>query len=126
MLPGLWARWVKNCIIHYIYIIIWQGIGAGFTANPWQSMIAKIIPPQYRGTFIGSQASAANFLASISAILAGIILERFDYPENFTLCFSLNVVSMIISWIFLAQVKEEETPPTAEIHTEKIFGITSG
>lgn len=102
-------------------LLIWQGLGAGFTANPWQSMIAKIIPPQYRGTFIGSQASAANFLASISAILAGIILERFDYPENFAFCFSLNVISMIISWIFLAQVKEEEIPPTAEIHTGKDF-----
>lgn len=102
-------------------ILIWQGLGAGFTANAWQSMVAKIIPPRYRGTFIGSQASAANFLASISAIIAGVILERFKYPGNFAFCFFLNVVTMVISWIFLAQVKEEETPPIADIHTGRDF-----
>lgn len=101
--------------------LIWQGLGAGFTANAWQSMIAKIIPPKYRGTFIGSQASAANLLASISAILAGIILARFQYPSNFTLCFCLNVVAMVISWIFLAQVKEEESLTVSHIHSGKDF-----
>ncbi len=103
------------------FLLIWQGLGAGLTANAWQSMVAKIIPAQYRGTFIGSQASAANFLASISAIIAGIILARFKYPGNFTLCFCLNSIAMVISWLFLAQVREDEKPPTADIHTGMEF-----
>jgi hypothetical protein len=40
-------------------ILIWQGLGAGFTANGWQSMIAKIIPSDWRGTFFGAQAAWA-------------------------------------------------------------------
>src|SRR5262245_47909444 len=32
-------------------LLIWQGLGGGFTANPWTSMISKIIPPENRGTF---------------------------------------------------------------------------
>jgi MFS family permease len=111
----------KLALYMTFFLLIWQGLGAGLTANAWQSMIAKIIPPQYRGTFIGSQASAANFLASISAIIAGVILERFKYPINFTICFCLNVFAMIISWIFLAQVREDEKPAMAEIHTGKNF-----
>lgn len=102
-------------------ILIWQGLGSGFTANPWQSMIAKIIPPHLRGTFIGSQASAANLLASVSAIIAGILLDRFEYPINFTFCFGLNCIAMVISWIFLAQVREEEKPNSIEIHSRKNF-----
>ena len=58
-------------------MLVWQGLGAGLTANPWQSMIAKIFPSEWRGTFLGSQSSAANLLASLAAILAGFILQRF-------------------------------------------------
>ena len=59
----------KHALIITFIFLIWQGLGSGFTANPWQSMIAKIIPPHLRGTFIGIQASASNLLASISAII---------------------------------------------------------
>ncbi len=103
------------------FLLIWQGLGAGLTANPWQAMVAKIIPPRYQGTFIGSQASASNFLASISAFLAGVILERFKYPGNYSLCFMINVIAMAISFIFLSQTREEEKPPVVDIHTGKDF-----
>lgn len=33
-------------------LLIWQGLGAGMTANPWQNMIGKIIPSHIRGTFL--------------------------------------------------------------------------
>src|SRR5258705_682595 len=36
-------------------LLTWQGLGGGFTANPWTSMISKIIPPEARGTFFGTQ-----------------------------------------------------------------------
>ena len=64
-------------------LLIWQGLAGGFSASPWQSMIAKIFPSDRRGTFYGSQSSAANFLASISAILAGFILGRLHFPSRF-------------------------------------------
>jgi MFS family permease len=55
-------------------LLVWQGLGAGFTAGAWQSMIAKIMPARMRGTFYGLQSSAANLLASGSAIIAGFLL----------------------------------------------------
>jgi MFS family permease len=30
-------------------LLIWQGLGGGFTANAWTSMISKIMPPESRG-----------------------------------------------------------------------------
>ena len=68
-------------------LLIWQGLGAGFAANPWQSLIAKIIPSGIRGTFIGAQAAAANLLASLGAILAGLILEKYIQPFDFFYCY---------------------------------------
>jgi MFS family permease len=39
--------------------LAWQGFGGGFTASPWQSMVAKIIPSDQRGTFLGLQGAEA-------------------------------------------------------------------
>jgi len=87
-------------------LLIWQGLGAGFTANAWQSMIAKIIPSDLRGTFFGAQAAIANILMSIAAIAAGYILDRIHAPFNFTLCFLLTVVGLVLSYISMGLIRE--------------------
>ena len=102
-------------------LLIWQGLGGGFTAAAWQSMIGKIIPGDRRGTFYGAQSSAANLLASLSAVLAGFILARLANPEDFTLCFLLAFISMGISWFFLAQTREPASPPKEVTTDSAIF-----
>ena len=94
-------------------LLIWQGLGGGLTATAWQSMIGKIIPGDRWGLFFGFQAASANLLASVSAIWAGIILERNAYPLDFTLCFLMTSAAMVVSWFFLAQTREAESPPNA-------------
>ena len=87
-------------------LLLWQGLGAGFTANAWQSMIAKIIPAEARGTFFGAQSAFANILMSVSAIAAGYILEKLAAPYDFSLCFLLVLAGMGISMFFLALTRE--------------------
>lgn len=87
-------------------LLIWQGLGGGFAASPWQSMIGKIIPAEMRGTFLGAQSSAANLLASLSALLAGLILQRMIAPNNYSLTFLLAFACMVISWFFLNLTRE--------------------
>ncbi len=95
-------------------MLIWQGLGGGFTAPPWHSMIGKIIPPHSRGVFFGFQMAAMNLLLSGSAILAGILLERIDSPYDFSLCFILASLALIVSYIFLALTREPVNPPSQE------------
>jgi MFS family permease len=92
-------------------LLIWQGLGGGFTANAWQSMIGKIIPGDRWGFFFGFQAAIANLFASGSAVIAGILLERMYSPNDFTLCFLLAGFAMAISWFFLALTRERDIPP---------------
>jgi len=92
-------------------LLIWQGLGGGFTATAWQSLIAKIIPADRRGTFFGLQSAAANLLASVGAALAGILLERFESPINFAICFLIAFIAMLISWGVLAWTREPSNPP---------------
>jgi len=87
-------------------LLTWQGLGGGFTANSWTSMISKIIPPESRGTFFGIQAAVANLFISGAAIGAGYLLDLLNSPTDFMICFLIASVFFTISWIFLAQTRE--------------------
>lgn len=89
-------------------LLTWQGLGGGFTANAWTSMISKIIPPDSRGTFFGLQAGLANLFISGSAIGAGYLLNAFDSPWDFASCFFLASFFFTISWFALAATREPE------------------
>jgi MFS family permease len=104
-------------------LIIWQGLGAGFAANPWQSMVTKVMPPEMHGTFFGTQSAAFNGLAGLTAVAAGIMLERLPSPLDFTLCFLFTLVFFGLSYFVLAQTRELETPrPDTEEHPAAFWG----
>lgn len=87
-------------------LLTWQGLGGGFTANAWTSMISKIIPPDYRGTFFGTQAAVANLFISGAAVGAGYLLDWYDPPLNFVYCFLIAALFFTISWFALALTRE--------------------
>ncbi len=96
----------QAAIILTFLMLIWQGFGAGFTANAWQNMIVKVIPSDYLARFFGLQSSAANLLASLAAIGAGIILDRQSFPNNFALCFLLAFGILMLSFVAIAVTRE--------------------
>ena len=98
----------NNALILTFLFLAWQGLGGGFTANAWTSMICKIIPSETRGTFFGSQSAAANALMSIGAIIAGLILSKISDRYDFSLLFLLTGLIMLVSWFFLSLTKEPE------------------
>jgi MFS family permease len=87
-------------------LLIWQGLGGGFTANAWTSMISKIIPADYRGTFFGTQAAMANLFISGAAVGAGYLLDWYDAPLNFMYCFLIASLFFTVSWFALASTRE--------------------
>ncbi|MEP7290605.1 MAG: MFS transporter [Chloroflexota bacterium] len=133
--PAIGREWAL--VLAFIFVT-WQAMGGGLTGTAWQTMIAKIIPTDMRGTFYGMQSSAANLLSSGSAVLAGFILEsgvnatsRFAAsgggvmlagilpeasrnPQSFALCFFLAGVGMMVSMGFLNATRETDEPGMRE------------
>ncbi len=108
-------------------LLVWQGLGSGFAANPWQVFVAKIIPSDTFATFIGTQSAAANLLASIGAVTAGFLLEHLTFPNNFALCFFIASGLFVVSWLLLYQSREPEREPDAGIgQTGDIFKNVMG
>jgi MFS family permease len=99
---------VQAGLVITFMLLIWQGLGGGFTANSWTSMISKIIPPETRGTFFGLQAGLANLFISGSAVAAGYLLDYLDSPFDFAACFLIASIFFALSWLALAQTREPE------------------
>lgn len=112
---------VKIGLIFTFIMLIWQGLGGGFTASAWQAMISKIIPGERRGTFLGTQASASSLLGALGAVLSGLTLERFTHPINFSLCFIFACIPMVFSFIFVAQTREKESIPIEPKNQQHVF-----
>lgn len=102
-------------------LLVWQGLGGGFTATAWQSMIGKIIPRDRWGLFFGSQSAAANLLASVGAVIAGIVLTNNESNIGFTMCFLFAVVAFAISYLAIAFTREEEMIPLNIGIERKVF-----
>lgn len=103
--------------------LIWQGLGAGFTGNPWQNMLGRVIPPDYLATFFGMQAAASNMLASIGAVAAGFILEKLNTPPDFSVSFIISFFLLMVSYFFLGATREPDrdisTAPSADLSLSK-------
>jgi MFS family permease len=97
---------LQTGLIATFLLLTWQGLGGGFTANAWTSMISKIIPSEYRGTFFGTQAAVANLFISGAAIGAGYLLNWYKAPINFAICFFIAAVFFSLSWSALAFTRE--------------------
>ncbi len=108
LLPILGA---ETALLLVFLLLVWQGFGGGFTANVWQSMIAKIIPERLLGRFFGLQMSGVYLLMSAGAVAAGLILERYGSQVGFTLTYAIAFAAMVISFSFLAMTREREVPP---------------
>ena len=108
-------------LILVLLMLIWQGIGAGLAANPWASMISKVMPDELRGTFFGTQSAAYNGAAGLSAIAAALILDKVAEPFNFSLLFTLTFFSMVISFIFLSLTREPVCEPKEIHHTHILW-----
>ncbi|HUH95942.1 MAG TPA: MFS transporter [Anaerolineales bacterium] len=105
----------RTALLMAFLMLIWQGLGAGLAANPWTSMVTKVMPQHLHGTFFGTQSAAYNGMAGISAILAGLILDRLAMPYNYSLCFALTFASMAVSFLFLSMTREPDgSPPPAD------------
>jgi MFS family permease len=97
---------LQTGLILTFLLLTWQGLGGGITANAWTSMISKIIPSEYRGTFFGTQAAVANLLISGAAIGAGYLLDWYDSPFDFVACFLIAALFFALSWVALAFTRE--------------------
>ncbi len=106
-------------LIAALLLVTWQGLGGGFAATAWQSLIGKIMPSNRVGTFFGVQSAAANLFAAGGAVMAGRLLAAVGSNYGFAMCFLLAGIAMTISFGFVTMTREPENEPV-EVEVEPL------
>jgi MFS family permease len=114
LIIGLAVLWfpkigADTTVIVFLLLYSWKSIASGFTALPWQEMIAKVIPVTRRGRLIGIGYFIGRLVGVFGGILAGIVLDRIVYPSNYAALFFISFVFVMVSWVFLSRNKEPVT-----------------
>ncbi len=97
-----------------LVVAAWGAYGGGLIAIAWQSMIAKIIPQDLRGRFIGTTSAIGMAGGAVAAAAVTYILNTWPFPRNFAITFGLGATFTLLSWLFLSLTREPpdpETPP---------------
>ncbi len=129
LLALVWFELPASAILVLTFgLILWQSLGGGFAANPWQTMVTKVIPAELHGTFFGAQSAVFNGVAGLASIAAGVLLQRLDTPWDFALCFLFAFVGFMISYIALGQTREfvsapSLSPPSGEVMWSRSWEI---
>jgi MFS family permease len=110
MVPAAWlaAHSPTVALVAFFVLFAWHVLGAGVVAVAWQDMIAKIIPLDHRGRFFGLTNFGGTATGVLGASAAAWLLDRYDFPSGYMLCFAAGAVLIFISWVFLALTREPE------------------
>jgi MFS family permease len=116
-------------IIIFLLLLSIRAFTGGFAGLAWQDFIAKTTPARVRGRFFGFSQLGGKLLGLSAAALAGLILTRQPYPQNYSLLFLLTFIGLCLSLLFISLTKEfdGERPPAHEggrtAFRERVSGI---
>jgi MFS family permease len=98
----------QTAIVLLLGLMVLRGLGGGFSALPWQELMATIIPLSHRGRFWGASRVFVQAMGVIGSTIAAVILGRFIYPYNYAIAFSFAIVAQWISFYLLSRTREPE------------------
>jgi MFS family permease len=88
-----------------------QALAAGLATIPWLDLIARVVPGDQRGRFMGNWTTIGNILGAASGALTVPLLGWLPYPQNFAVCFGLAFVILMTGYLPLFLVVEPAGPP---------------
>jgi MFS family permease len=107
-LGALWlARGQPTLLLVLFFAMLFIALaGGGVTFPAWLDLIARAMPRNWMGRFLGFWQGIGGLLGIGGATLAAVILANVSWPFNFALCFILTFSAMIVSFVLLALGRE--------------------
>lgn len=102
----IFANNPRLALILFFLLFAWHSFGAGIIAVAWNDMIAKIIPIERRGRFMGITGFGGQTMGVVGASLAAWLLDHYAFPRGYVYSFAIGAFFIFISWIFIAQTRE--------------------
>jgi MFS family permease len=103
--PGA-PRWFAYTVLA-LNIAVASGSG-GIATPAWKTMLGKVIHPDRRARLFSTGYGLGSLMGVGGAALARFILDRYEYPRSFAICFLLSFLAQGLSWLFLTFNREPE------------------
>ncbi len=112
-------------LILFLFSYAWHSLGAGFLSPAWQELVARCAQVEKRGRYLGTGMFIGMITGVAGAYFSIQLLKSLQFPANFVAIFSLGAVGILISWIFLAFIREpvKQNPVTRRTQREFLAGL---
>ena len=91
-----------------------QSLVGGPAATAWLDYVARAVPVERRGRFMGISTMLGNLLGVGAAALAAPLLDRLPFPLGFAACFGIGFLILLSGYLPLVWVVEPPgAPPRA-------------
>jgi MFS family permease len=99
-------------VLGLIYLARFAHMAIGGTAaTAWLDYVARAIPAERRGSFLGNWTMIGNLLGAGAALLAAPLLERLPFPYGFAACFGLGALILFVGVLPLLGLVDPPGPP---------------
>jgi MFS family permease len=103
----LFAQSNPNALLVIFFVMILLALGGGGLTFPaWLDLIARAMPKNWLGRFLGFWQGLGGILGIGGAAVAAFVLAHVKWPFNFALCFLLTFAAMVVSFVLLALGRE--------------------
>jgi len=95
-------------------------VGGSINFPGWFDLFSKITPVQLRGRQFAYRSVLGAALGVFGGVVVVVVLDEYEYPQNFGILFLLTFFTMMVSYIFLLLLKEDKPNPSTQLlgHTE--------
>ncbi len=94
--------------------VLLMAVAGGVIMPAWMDVVAKVIPVRVRGRYFAVGNLIAGGGGAAATLLAGYLLTSYGFPDGYGYCFVCCFAVMVVSFVFLAAVREPAAPPRKE------------
>jgi MFS family permease len=121
----LWLGPVNRGALLGAFLFCWGGMTftMGCNSPSYMKLIAKTVPPEYRGRLYGIGGALAGLLGVLGAQVSRWLLEGLGYPNGYAACFGVAYLIQMVSVLPLGFMREpagEIAPPEAHRPAELV------
>jgi len=95
-----------------LLLMILMTVVGGWLMPAWLDLLARAVSTPIRGRFFAVANGTGSLLGLGGAAAVTYLLDSFGFPNGYALCFAAATAAVVVSYAFLATVREVPGPPT--------------
>jgi predicted MFS family arabinose efflux permease len=105
LLPATAQAWVLPLVV------VLMSVPGTLLAIGFNAMFADVVPPEARAMVVGRRSMLFAVSATLTALLAGLVLDNVVFPLNYQIVFLAGVVGAALSSYHLGRIRGRGQPP---------------